>query len=99
MKNEITLHEKKETLSSALDKNNLNNDIGEKVIDYGNGIADVISKPIEALGKISDEKAVFEDAIFDLFVLWKDKKYEEMSDIFSYFGYDITQKIIGSSDD
>ena len=81
-------------IKDALSKLDKKEDIGGKIIDYDEGIADVISEPIETLFSMRKEVDMSQtevlsciELIEELHKAWLERDDKKLSDLFNKHGY------------
>jgi hypothetical protein len=84
----------KNRIEEALDSLDKKEDIGAKVINYDEGVADVISEPIESLRKMraevsmsNNEALSCQDFVEKIHEAWLEKDDKLMSILFNEYGF------------
>lgn len=77
----------RDRLKKAVDDLGRKEEIGEKVVAYDEGIADVITDPIETLMEQREEIYDCHEAVQALFYAWQIRDEKLMDELFSRFGF------------
>jgi len=72
----------RDNILNAIDNSHLAHDVGEKVIDYDRGIADVISEPLRKYQEMDSQIKCCEEYLFDLFNAYVEGDFIKMEEIF-----------------
>lgn len=77
----------KERLQKAIDDLDKKEEIGEKIVAYDEGIADVITEPIKTLVEAREDVYDCHQAVQALFYAWESKDDILMERLFNQFGF------------